>query len=230
MSSTASRRAYPSPPIRLVQPGRCPRSGFLCFGVLIRRNPAARWMRAGSPSAGTVGLIATAGESQAAACDSTPDRIGCSWPLARDPVKLLSLVFGEVPGAPDKFKVIHWGAMIILRRKVARQKPGRIGHTIVGHGIACARDPHDNVVILDLDNIASRQHFIPRRVRLCSLASKCAERSQRRLRPAPFVTIIYNWATVPLPEDATRPTKLEQFRPLLSGSCSRCVADPYCRD
>ena len=83
-----------------------------------------------------------------------------------NPVELLGLVFREVPGTPDKFKTTHWGAMIILRRTFARQKPRRIGHAIVGHDIACGRDPHDNVVVLDFDYIASRQHFIPRRIRL----------------------------------------------------------------
>ena len=83
-----------------------------------------------------------------------------------NPAELVGLIFREVPGIPDKFKTTHWGAMIILRRNFARQKPRRMGHAIVGHDIACGRDPHDNVVVLDFDYIASRQHFIPRRIRL----------------------------------------------------------------
>jgi len=37
------------------------------------------------------------------------------------------------------------------------------------------RDPHDNVVVLDFDYIASRQHFIPRRIRLLSSASESGD-------------------------------------------------------
>ena len=50
-----------------------------------------------------------------------------------------------------------------------------MGHAIVGHDIACGRDPHDNVVVLDFDYIASRQHFIPRRIRLLSSASESGD-------------------------------------------------------
>jgi hypothetical protein len=45
------------------------------------------------------------------------------------PVEMLGLVSREVAGTPDKFKT---GAMIILRRNFARQKPRRMGHAIVG--------------------------------------------------------------------------------------------------
>ena len=92
-----------------------------------------------------------------------------------NPVELLGLVSREVPGIPDEFKTIHWGAMIILRRNFARQKPRRMGYAIVGHDIACGRDPHDNVVVLDFDYIASRQHFIPRRIRLLSSDSELGD-------------------------------------------------------
>ena len=76
-----------------------------------------------------------------------------------DPVELPGFVLGEVPGTSDKFKMIHWGAMIILRRKLARHKPWWIGHAMVRHGVACGRYPHHNVVVLDFDDITPRQHF-----------------------------------------------------------------------
>jgi hypothetical protein len=40
-----------------------------------------------------------------------------------DPVELPGFVLGEVPGSFDKFNMIHWGAMIVLRRKLARHDP-----------------------------------------------------------------------------------------------------------
>jgi hypothetical protein len=78
-----------------------------------------------------------------------------------DPVELPGFVLGEVPGSFDKFNMIHWGAMIVLRRKLARHDPRRIGHAMVGHDIACGRHPHYNVVILDFDDISPRQHSQP---------------------------------------------------------------------
>jgi len=80
MSSTASRRAYPTSPTRLVQPGLCPRSGFLYFWP-IRRNPASGERKPGSsqpvadPVAGKRFQIATGP-------DSTRDRTGCSWNIS----------------------------------------------------------------------------------------------------------------------------------------------------
>ena len=75
-------------------------------------------------------------------------------------MELPGLVFGEVPGTSDKFEMIHWGAMIILRRKPAKQKPWWIGHAMVGHDITCGRNPHHNVVVLDFYYVAPSQHFL----------------------------------------------------------------------
>jgi len=83
-----------------------------------------------------------------------------------NPVELPGLVFGEVPGASHKFKMIHWCAMIILRRKLAGYKPWWIGHAMVGHDVACGCYPHHNVVILNFDDNASATFPIPRQITL----------------------------------------------------------------
>jgi hypothetical protein len=80
-------------------------------------------------------------------------------PRLGDLVELPGFIFGEVPGTSDKSKMIHWGAMIILRRKPASHKPWWIGYAMVGHSIVCGRDPHHNVVVLDVDDVTLRQHF-----------------------------------------------------------------------
>jgi hypothetical protein len=78
-----------------------------------------------------------------------------------DPTELARLVVGELPSAREKFRLIHWGAMIVLHGVALGEKLRRVSRFMKRHGVARARHPNDDIAVLNFGQQIPARYFDP---------------------------------------------------------------------